>query len=87
MYEDENNEDNKFEIVQGNSKDLNFSEVKDNLTIEEHHNNEKATFEANHQVHSIMWLYFLYFCSSNHTSIIFKFSCNYLSFKIFIKKI
>ena len=41
MYEDENNEDNKFEIVQGNSKDLNFSEVKDNLTIEEHHNNVK----------------------------------------------
>ena len=41
MYEDENNEDNKFEIVQGNSKDLNFSEVKDNLTIEEDHNNVK----------------------------------------------
>ena len=41
MYEDGNNDDDKFEIVQGNSKDLNFSEVKDNLTIEEHHNNVK----------------------------------------------
>jgi hypothetical protein len=46
MYEDENNEDNKFEIVQGNSKDLNFSEVKDNLTIEEHQNNVKKNGEV-----------------------------------------
>ena len=46
MYEDENNEDNKFEIVQGNSKDLNFSEVKDNLTIEEQHNNVKKNADV-----------------------------------------
>lgn len=46
MYEDGNNDDDKFEIVQGNSKDLNFSEVKDNLTIEEHHNNVKKNGEV-----------------------------------------
>lgn len=41
MDDEVNNDEKKFEIVQGNSKDLNFSEVKDNLTIEEHHNNVK----------------------------------------------
>ena len=46
MYEDGNNDDDKFEIVQGNSKDLNFSEVKDNLTIEEHHTNVKKNGEV-----------------------------------------
>ena len=34
MDDEVNNDEKKFEIVQGNSKDLNFSEVKDNLTID-----------------------------------------------------
>lgn len=46
MDEEVNNDEKKFEIVQGNSKDLNFSEVKDNLTIEEHQNNVKKNGEV-----------------------------------------
>jgi hypothetical protein len=46
MDDEVNNDEKKFEIVQGNSKDLNFSEVKDNLTIEEHQNNVKKNGEV-----------------------------------------
>ena len=46
MDDEINNDEKKFEIVQGNSKDLNFSEVKDNLTIEEHQNNVKKNGEV-----------------------------------------
>ena len=42
MYEEENNEKRKkIEIVQGTSKDLNISEVKDNLTFEKPEENKK----------------------------------------------
>ena len=46
MDEETNNDEKKFEIVHGNSKDLNISEVKDNLTIEEHQNNVKKNGEV-----------------------------------------
>ena len=43
MYEEENNEKRKkIEIVQGTSKDLNISEVKDNLTFEKPEENKKG---------------------------------------------
>ena len=42
MYEEENNEKRKkIEIIQGTSKDLNISEVKDNLTFEKPEENKK----------------------------------------------
>lgn len=41
MIEHKDYENDKIEIVKGNSKDLNISDVKDNLTFEVHDN--KAT--------------------------------------------
>ena len=38
MDENNNEEEKKFEIVQGRSKDLDISPVKDNFTIEVHEN-------------------------------------------------
>ena len=46
MDEQANNEEKRFEIVQGNTKDLNISEVKDNLTIEQHKNYVKKNGEV-----------------------------------------
>ena len=39
-------EDKKIEIVKGNSKDLNISDVKDNLTFEVHHNDTRKNGEV-----------------------------------------
>lgn len=42
MLEEKDNEKNKkIEIVKGSSKDLNISEVRDNLTFENHKSNTK----------------------------------------------
>ena len=42
MFEEhEDEKKKKIEIVQGNSKDLNISEVKDNLTFEKPEENKK----------------------------------------------
>ena len=42
MYEEENKrERKKIEIVQGNGKDLNISEVRDNLSFEKPEENKK----------------------------------------------
>lgn len=38
MIEHKDYKDDKIEIVKGNSKDLNISDVKDNLTFEVHDN-------------------------------------------------
>lgn len=42
---EENNDDleknNKIEIIKGRSKDLNISDVRDNLTFEVHHNDTR----------------------------------------------
>lgn len=40
MFE-ENEEKKRIKIVKGNSKDLNISEVRDNLTFENHRDNQK----------------------------------------------
>lgn len=40
MFE-ENEEKKRIKIVKGNSKDLNISEVRDNLTFENHKDNQK----------------------------------------------
>lgn len=42
MYEEENKKERKkIEIVQGNGKDLNISEVRDNLSFEKPEENKK----------------------------------------------
>ena len=41
MEEIKDNKNRKIEIVKGNSKDLDISDVKDNLTFEVHDNNAK----------------------------------------------
>ena len=47
---EENNDDlkkdQKIEIVKGNSKDLNISDVKDSLTFEVHHNDTRKNGEV-----------------------------------------
>ena len=45
MEEQENKKDNTIEIVKGNSKDLEISDVKDNLTFEVSENNTKKKGE------------------------------------------
>ena len=41
LEEKDENKNKKIEIVKGTSKDLNISEVRDNLTFENHENNQK----------------------------------------------
>lgn len=45
MEEEKDNLDKKIEIVKGNSKDIIFSDVKDNLTFEVHENTTKQNGE------------------------------------------
>lgn len=45
MEEKESKKNNKIEIVKGNSKDLDISDVKDNLTFEVTENNTKKKGE------------------------------------------
>ena len=45
MEESENKKNNKIEIVKGNSKDLDISDVKDNLTFEVSEDNIKKKGE------------------------------------------
>lgn len=41
LEEKEGNKNKKIEIIKGSSKDLNISEVRDNLTFENHKENQK----------------------------------------------
>lgn len=41
LEEKDGNKNKKIEIIKGSSKDLNISEVRDNLTFENHKENQK----------------------------------------------
>lgn len=41
LEEKDENKNKKIEIIKGSSKDLNISEVRDNLTFENHKENQK----------------------------------------------